>query len=95
MIEVSISQEALDSAKSAHKRIDRLETEVKDIHVLTASIARVDEKVDNVCQAVDEIKLDVKKFGEIPAQRYEKFVTAIIGTLTAGLVSTVLALILK
>lgn len=95
MIEVTMAQEALDSAKSAHKRLDSLERDVKDIHTLAASIGRVDEKVDNVCKAVDEIKLDVKKFGEIPVQRYEKFVTAIIGTLTAGLVSAVLALILK
>lgn len=95
MAEYNITQEALDSAKSAHKRIDRLEKEVKDIHILTASIARVDEKVDNVCKAVDEIKTDVKRFGEIPSQRYEKFVTALIGTLATGLVCAVLAIILK
>lgn len=95
MNDVNIAQEALDSAKSAHKRIDKLETEVKDIHVLTASIARVDEKVDNVCKSVDEIKTDVKRFSEIPTQRYEKFIGAAIATLTTGLVGAILALILK
>ncbi len=88
-------QEALDSAKSAHKRIDKLESEVKDIHVLTASIARVDEKVNNVVCDVSEIKTDIKKITAVPAQRYEKAITAAIGAIATGIVVALFALILK
>ena len=37
---------AIDAAASAHKRIDALEREVKDLRTLTLAIAKVDCKVD-------------------------------------------------
>ena len=43
---------ALDAAASAHKRIDALEREVKDLRTLTLAIAKVDSKVYNIKEDV-------------------------------------------
>lgn len=90
-----VAQEALDSAKSAHHRIDDLTEEVKDIRQLTAAMARMDAKVDGLDCDVKEIKCDVKAITSRPGQRWEKFTGAIIAALGSGLVAAVLALILK
>lgn len=90
-----IAQEALDSAKSAHHRIDGMEQEIKDIRGLTAAMARVDEKVEGLDTDVKEIKADVKAITARPGQHWDKLTGAIIAALASGLVAAVLALILK
>ena len=90
-----MSQQAYDSAKTAHKRLDALELEVKDIHELTASMKAIHEKVEDITDDMNEIKADVKKFSQRPAQLWDKLVAAAIGAVASGLVGAVLAGILK
>jgi wobble nucleotide-excising tRNase len=90
-----LAQQAYDSAKSAHKRLDTLEKEVGDIHELTASIKVVSEKVDDLTGDMNEIKTDVKKFSQRPGQMWDKLVAAMIGAAGSGLVGALLTLILK
>jgi hypothetical protein len=90
-----IAQEALDSAKSAHHRIDTLEAEVKDIRGLTAAMAAVNTKVDNLKSDVDEIKADVKGITSRPGRWWDKLIAAIIGAIGAGVAAAILAVILK
>lgn len=90
-----IAQEALDSAKSAHHRIDGLEGEIKDIRGLTAAMARMDTKVDGLECDVKEIKTDVKAITARPAERWETVIKTVITVLVSGVVGAVLALILK
>lgn len=90
-----IAQQALDSAKSAHHRIDGLEDEIKDIRGLTAAMARVDERVGGLDSDVKEIKADVKAITARPGKHWDALTTAIITTLAGGLVTAILALILK
>ena len=90
-----IAQQALDSAKSAHHRIDGHETEIKDILGLTAAMARVDEKVESLDSDVKEIKADVKSISARPGKRWDAFTTAIITALAGGLAAAILALVLK
>jgi tetrahydromethanopterin S-methyltransferase subunit F len=90
-----IAQEALDSAKSAHHRIDGIEEEVKDIRSLTTAMGRMDEKVDNLKSDVDEIKTDVKEITSRPSKLWDYLVAAAIGALAAGIVAAVLSHILK
>ena len=92
---MDIAQEALDSAKSAHHRIDGVELEVKDIRQLTAAMARVGVKVDGLESDVKEIKCDVKAITAQPGQKWDKLTGAIVVALASGLVAAVLALILK
>ena len=81
---------ALDAAASAHKRIDALEREVKDLRTLTLAIAKVDSKVD-----VEEIKQEVEKVTARPAQWWDKLIAAALGALASGIVAAVLTQILK
>ncbi|TQI66279.1 hypothetical protein [Clostridium sp. KNHs216] len=90
-----IAQEALDSAKSAHHRIDGMEQEIKDIRSLTAAVATVSTKVDGLDSDVKEIKSDVKAITAQPGQKWDWLTKAIITTLAGGLVTAILALILK
>lgn len=59
------AQEAYDSAKSAHRRLDRMGEEVKDLRNLTEAVVKVNAKVDNISYKVNEIKDDVKKVGNV------------------------------
>lgn len=87
--------QALDSAKSAHHRINELEEEVKDIRSLTAAMARVDEKVDGLDSDVKEIKSDVKAITDRPGRWWNKLIAAVIGAIGAGIAAAILAQILK
>lgn len=90
-----MAQQAYDSARSAHKRLDTLEKEVSDIHELTASMKVMNEKVDDLTGDMNEIKTDLKKFRQRPAQLWDKLVAAMIGAAGSGLVGALLTLILK
>lgn len=87
--------QALDSAKSAHKRIDDLTDEVKDIRGLTAAMATVNEKVDNLKSDMTEVKTDIKSISARPGQWWDKLVAAAIGAVSTGLIAAILKLILK
>lgn len=90
-----MAREALDSAKSAHHRIDRVEAEVKDIRNLTVAMGRIDQKVDGLDSDVKEIKEDVKKITGKPGRLQDKVVGTVIAALATGLVGALLALLLK
>jgi hypothetical protein len=92
---MDIAQEALDSAKSAHHRIDGLEGEIKDIRSLTTAMGRMDEKVDNLKSDVDEIKADVKEITGRPSKLWDYLVAAFIGAVAAGIVGVIFSGILK
>jgi len=92
---MDIAQEALDSAKSAHHRIDGLQDEVKDIRQLTAAMARVDVKVDGLECDVKEIKNDVKAITARPGQWWDKLIAAAVGAMATGIVVAILSQILK
>lgn len=76
-------------------RIADLEGEVRDIRTLTAAMARVDEKVDDLRGDVEEIKSDVKDITARPGKKWDKLVAAVIGAVGSALVASLLALILK
>ncbi|MGX8701507.1 hypothetical protein [Caproiciproducens sp.] len=90
-----IAQEALDSAKSAHHRIDGVEREIKDIRSLTAAVATVNTKVDGLDSDVKEIKSDVKAITSRPGKWWDKLIAAIIGAIGAAVAGTIIAAILK
>lgn len=90
-----LAQQALDSAKSAHRRIDNLEVDVKNIQSLTAALARMDAKVDDLDSDVKEIKADVKAITARPASNWEALIRAIILAAASGLVGAALAALLR
>ena len=76
-------------------RIADLEGEVRDIRTLTAAMARVDEKVDDLRGDVEEIKSDVKDIAARPGRKWDKLVAAVIGAVGTAPATSLLALILK
>ena len=87
--------EVISSASSAHKRIDAVEREVKDLRTLTLAIAKVDSKVDNIEEDVKEIKQEVQQVVSRPGQWWDKLIAAAIGACASGLVAAILAQVLK
>ena len=95
MDEHSVAQQALDSAKSAHHRIDAVEREVGDLRALTVAVGRMGERLDGVRSDVEEIKTDVKSITGKPGKLWDKVVGAVLTALAGALAGALLALILK
>ena len=91
MDERSIAQEALDSAKSAHHRIDALEHEVGDLRTLTVAVGKMGERLEGVKTDVEEIKTDVKAITDKPGKRWEAIVDKAIWLVAGALIAFVLA----
>lgn len=87
--------QALESAKSAHKRLDGLEKEVGDIRNLTAAMARIDEKVDGLESNVQEIKSDVKMISGRHGKWWDDLIAGMVGAIGAGTAAAVITSILK
>lgn len=87
--------QALESAKSAHKRLNDLEKEVGDIRNLAAAMARVDEKVDGLEGDVKEIKFDVKAITGRRGRWWDDLIAGMIGAVGAGTAAAILTTILK
>ena len=90
-----VATQAFDSAKSAHKRLDSLEGEVKDIHELAMAMSAMSEKVDGLSEDVREVKAKVQTVAERPAKWWDKLVAAAVGAAASGLVAALLAQIIK
>lgn len=86
---------ALDSVSLAHRRLDGLDAEIKDIRSLTSAMAAVNEKVDCLNSDVQEIKSDVKEITRRPVQLWDKLIAGILGAAAAGIAAALLQLILK
>ncbi len=91
-----------DSVKSAHKRIDGLESEVKDLRAFALALAKVDgkvdkvnNKVDNLSADMDEVKTDLKQVTARPAKWWDKLIAAAIGACASGIAAAILTQILK
>lgn len=95
MDEHNMAQAALDSAKSAHKRIDTLEHEVGDLRDLTVAVKNMGTKIEYVEKGVAEIKADVKAITAKPGRLQDKVIAAVVVALATGLIGAILALIVK
>ncbi|MBQ9414541.1 MAG: hypothetical protein IJU16_05380 [Clostridia bacterium] len=87
--------EALQSAKSAHKRIDALDAEVKDVRALANAVGRLDEKVGGMREDITELKAGVKELTNQPGERWDAVIKAAISGLVGALIGAVMALVLK
>lgn len=85
------AQQALDSARSAHHRIDKLENDVKDVHELAEAMAGMQKEMSNVKDDVSEIKETVSTLKNKPAQFWNTLVIAIITAIASGLVGFFIA----
>ena len=85
------AQQALDSARAAHYRLDKLEDDVKDVHTLAVAMAGMQEEMSNVKSDVGEIKDSVKAITNKPAQWWELLVQTLITAFAGGLCALLLS----
>ena len=84
-----------DSIASAHKRIDKLESEMKDQRALTLAVAKLDSKFDNLAVDVGEVKTEVKQISSRPVKWWDRLIYAAVGAVSSGIVAAILTQILK
>ena len=81
--------------KGLEHRTKELETEVHDLRELTKAVAVTNANVKQLSNQFDELHQDVKDLKEIPANRWDKIVTAIITGVVGALIGAILALVIK
>lgn len=79
--------EALDSTKSAHKRLDTIENKVENIYDLTVSVKEIALETKAMREDVNKIETRVNAIEEKPSKRYEGIVTNIISCLVTAIVT--------
>lgn len=80
--------------KSLEHRAENLENEVHDLRELTKAVAVTNSNVEQLSTQVGELHQDVKGLKEIPANRWDKVITAIITGVAGAVIGAILALIL-
>lgn len=81
--------------KGVEHRVKNLESEVHDLRALTEAVAITNNNVEQLTGKVGELHQDVKELKEIPANRWDKVITAIITGVVGALIGAVLALVIK
>lgn len=89
--EAMLLEDAVQSAKSAHKRIDVVVKEVNDLQKLTEAVAVTANNVERLQTDVTEMKEDVKSLTAVPAKRWE----AVVAALISGVIGVIVGLIFK
>lgn len=88
-------KEALMSAKSAHHRLDRLETEVNDLQKLTEAVAVTASNVSRLQEDITDMKKDVKALAAIPAKRWDQVIGYVMAALASGIVGVIIGAVFK
>lgn len=83
------------SAKSAHHRLDRLESEVNDLHKLTEAVAVTATNVSRLQKDVTEMKEDVKSLAGAPAKRWEAVIGYVMAALASGIVGVIVGAVFQ
>ena len=83
-------QEALDSTKSAHKRLDRMEKRQDDLEKLTRSIDKMQTEQEYIKGDIGEIKDDVKSLTGKSAKRWDSVVDKAIMVLVGAVIAALL-----
>lgn len=93
--DVKLLEDALQTAKSAHRRIDRLETEVNDLQKLTEAVAVTATNVARLQDDVTEIKEHVSALARAPADRWNAVIGYVLAALVSGIVGVVLGMVFR
>lgn len=79
--------------KRQNKRTTDLETKIKDISELTASVASLAKSVEQMAQAQEKQGKRLDTLEQKPGNRWEAFVDKVIWAIAAGLIAFVLSYI--
>ena len=81
--------------KSIEQRVEKVENDVHDLRALTKAVAVTNSNVKQLSKQFNELHQDVKELKQVPANRWDKIITAIITGVVGALIGAVLALIIK
>ena len=81
--------------KGVEHRVKDLENEVHDLRELTKAVAVTNSNVKQLSTQFDELHQDVKELKEIPANRWNNIITAIVTGVAGTLIGALLTLIIK
>lgn len=93
--EARILEDAVQSAKSAHKRIDDIAKEVNDLQKLTEAVAVTANNVERLQTDITEMKEDVKALAAVPAKRWDAIIGYVMAAIVSGIIGVVIGLIFK
>ena len=88
-----MAREALDSARSAHHRLDELGKQVADVHSLAVAMGQMGERVEGLKGDMADVKKAVDKISGRPGRLWEIVESAVIGAIAAGVVGAIIALL--
>lgn len=88
-------EDAIQIAKSAHRRIDELAEDVSDLHKLTEAVAVTANNVERLQGDVTEIKDDVKALTAVPANRWNAAVGYVMAAVASGLVGAAIGMVVR
>jgi hypothetical protein len=84
-------QKTEDRSLRNEGRIKKLETEHEILHQLATSIAVMAEKMEAMSKSVNSLTDKVEEIENKPAERWDKIVSAVIGTVVGGFVGWLVA----
>lgn len=93
--EAMLLEDAVQIAKSAHRRIDEVVKEVNDLQKLTEAVAVMATNVSRLQEDISEVKSDVKSIAAVPAKRWDAVIGYVMAALISGIIGMVLGLVFK
>lgn len=87
--------EAVQSAKSAHHRIDKMENDIGEIKELTIAVKEIAMETKANREDVNKMNERLETIEQKPSKNWEKVVTTIIGTVVGAIAGAVIGLVLK
>lgn len=87
--------ENTSSCKSAHHRIDKLESDIGEIKELTIAVKEIAMETKAMRTDVNDVNLRLKVVEEKPAKNWEKIISTTIGTITGAIAGGIIGLIIK
>ena len=86
--------ENTQSCKSAHHRIDKLESDIGEIKELTIAVKEIAMETKATREDVNDMNSRLKTVEQKPANNWDKIVTTAIGTIVGAIVGAIIGLIL-
>jgi t-SNARE complex subunit (syntaxin) len=90
-----MAKEALDSAKSAHKRIDEMKDVVNSIHELAGNMKAMTETMSSQGKAIDKINANLEAINSKPSKWIDLVKSTLISAFFGGIGAAIVALLLK
>lgn len=87
--------EAIQSVKSAHHRIDKMENDIGEIKELTIAVKEIAMETKANREDVNKMNERLETIEQKPAKNLDKVTTTIIGTVVGAIAGAIIGLIIK